>query len=112
MAIGNRELMHECFPKHWSMGTARMKYDKKTDKKGKKRDVSMERSKVGTKKEVPPAYHILTKYNNNKHNIVAFHKIWKKYDEVQLIKNKMVLNIQKTINHPPSPQGPMARLPL
>ena len=25
MAIGNRELMHECFPKHSRMGTARMK---------------------------------------------------------------------------------------
>ena len=25
MAIGNEELMHECFPKHWRMGTARMK---------------------------------------------------------------------------------------
>ena len=25
MAIGNGELMHECFPKHSSMGTARTK---------------------------------------------------------------------------------------
>ena len=25
MTIGNEELMHECFPKHLSMGTARMK---------------------------------------------------------------------------------------
>ena len=25
MAIGNGELMHECFPKHSRMGTARMK---------------------------------------------------------------------------------------
>ena len=25
MAIGNGELMHECFPKHLRMGTARMK---------------------------------------------------------------------------------------
>ena len=25
MAIGNEELMQECFPKHWRMGTARMK---------------------------------------------------------------------------------------
>ena len=25
MAIGNEELMEECFPKHWRMGTVRMK---------------------------------------------------------------------------------------
>ena len=28
MAIRNEKLMNECFPKHSSMGTARMKYDK------------------------------------------------------------------------------------
>ena len=26
MAVGNGELMHECFPKHLRMGTARMKF--------------------------------------------------------------------------------------
>ena len=46
MAIGHRDLMHECFPKHFLMGTARIKYDKE----GKKRGVCMERSKVGTLK--------------------------------------------------------------
>ena len=35
MAIGNRELIHECFPKHSRMGTARMKQEKETDE-GKK----------------------------------------------------------------------------
>ena len=56
MAIGNIELMHKCFPKHLHMGRARMKEDKET-KEGKKRDVSMEISKVDTKqKEVPSAY--------------------------------------------------------
>ena len=31
-----------------------------------------------------------------------FHKKWKKYDEIQLIKNKMDLNIRKITNlHPP-----------
>ena len=49
MAIRNRELKQECFPKHPCMGTARMEYDKETDE-GKKGDVSMERSKAGTKK--------------------------------------------------------------
>ena len=36
MATGN-ELMHECFLKRSRIGTARMKYDKKTDEEGKKR---------------------------------------------------------------------------
>ena len=59
MAIGNGELMHECFPKHLRMGTARMKLDEETEEEGKKRGVSMERSKAGAKKkEVPKAYHV------------------------------------------------------
>ena len=61
MAIEVRELMHVCFPKYSRMGTARMKYDNETDKDGKKRGVSMEGSKAGTKKEVPTAYHYLIK---------------------------------------------------
>ena len=62
MAIGNEELMHECFPKHLHMGTARMKQDKERDEGGKKIGVSMERSKAGTiKKDVQTAYHILIK---------------------------------------------------
>ena len=52
MAIGHGELMHECFQKHSSMGTARTKQDKETDEDGKKRGVSMERCRAGTKKEV------------------------------------------------------------
>ena len=36
MAIENWELVHECFPKHSGMGTARIIYDKETDE-GKKR---------------------------------------------------------------------------
>ena len=51
MAIGNWELMHECFPKHSRMGTVRMKQEKETDKEGKKRGMSVERSKAGTKKK-------------------------------------------------------------
>ena len=39
------------------MGTERMRYDKETENEGKKRGVSMEKSKAGTKKEVPAAYH-------------------------------------------------------
>ena len=53
MAIGHGELMHECFPKHSRMATARTKYDRETDEEGKKRSVSMERSKAGTKERSP-----------------------------------------------------------
>ena len=53
MAIGNGELMHQYFPKHWRMGTARMKEDNETDEDGKKRGVSMEKVKGGTK-EISP----------------------------------------------------------
>ena len=41
--------MHECFPKHLCMGTARMKQDREREE-DKKRCVSMEKCKVGTKK--------------------------------------------------------------
>ena len=35
--------------------------------------------------------------------MVIFYKKWKKYNEFQLTKNKMDLNIRKITNHPPSP---------
>ena len=35
--------------------------------------------------------------------MVIFYKKQKKYNEIQLTKNKMDLNIQKMTNHPPSP---------
>ena len=35
--------------------------------------------------------------------MVIFYKKWKKYNEIQLTKKKMDLNIRKMINHPPSP---------
>ena len=34
--------------------------------------------------------------------MVIFLKKWKKYNEIQLTKNKMELNIRKMTNHPPS----------
>ena len=79
IAIGNGELMHECFPKHLRMGTARMKLDKETDEEWKKRGVSMEWSKASTNKKKCSAGSTTTwsKYNNNKHNIVVFYKVGK-----------------------------------
>ena len=61
MAIGNGELMHECFPKHSPMETARMKEDNDTDEDFKKRGESMEIVKRARKKEVPTAYRYLIK---------------------------------------------------
>ena len=37
--------------------------------------------------------------------MVIFYKKWKKYNEIQLTKNKMDFNNQKMTNHPPSPIG-------
>ena len=45
----------------------------------------------------------LSKYKNNKQNMVIFYKKFKKYNEIQLTKNKIDLNIRKMINHPPFP---------
>ena len=44
-----------------------------------------------------------SKYNNNKQNMAIVYKKWKKYNEIQLTRNKMDLNNRKMINHPPSP---------
>ena len=57
MAIENVKLIHECFPTHLPMGTARMKEDKETDEKGKTRSMSMERSKAAW--NIQPLAHIL-----------------------------------------------------
>ena len=50
------------------------------------------------------AYLYLSKYSNNKHNIAIFNKKWKKYNEIQLTKNKMDFNSLIMKNHPPSPE--------
>ena len=92
MAIEHGELTHECFPKHSRMGTARTKQDKETDD-GNKRGVSMERSKAGTNKRSSDGLsHPNQKYNNNKHNLLVFYKILKKFNDIQLTKNKIDLN--------------------
>ena len=59
-------------------------------------------SQRARKKEVPTAYHYPSKYNINNHKIVLFYKTRKKYNEIQLTKNKMDFNIRKMIKHPPS----------
>ena len=47
----------------------------------------------------------LSKYNNNKQNMVIVYKKWKKYTEIKLTKNKMDLNNLKMKNHLPSPMS-------
>ena len=52
----------------------------------------MERSKAGPKKnKCRRTITSQSKYNNNnnKHNMVILYKNWKKYNEIQLTKNKM-----------------------
>ena len=60
-------------------------------------------AKRARKKDVRQPITSLPKYNNNKQNMVIFYKKWKKYNEIQLTKNKMDLNIRKMTTHPPSP---------
>ena len=49
MAIGNAELLHECFPKHSRMGTAGMKEDNETDEERREYGKSI----AGTKARSP-----------------------------------------------------------
>ena len=65
----------------------------------------MEKNKAGTKKK--KSRRPITSwpnYSNNKQNMVIFYKKWEKYNEIQLTKHKMDLNIRKMTNHPPSPE--------
>ena len=53
------------------MGRARMKSDKTTEEKGKMREVSMERSKVGTKENRTPGGLIFLNQNTIIINIIC-----------------------------------------
>ena len=58
-----------------------MELHKETDEYGKQRGVSMERSKGGTKKISQDGLSLPNqKNNNNKHNLLVFYKIWKKFN--------------------------------
>ena len=72
-----------------------------------KKEVSMERSAAGTKekKKSRQPKLSLSKYINDKHNLLVFYQRWKKYNEIQLTKNKMDLNDRKIKNHPFSPEN-------
>ena len=55
----------------------------------------MERSIAGTKKRSNDEHHYLIKIRNKQHTILVFHKIWKKYNEIQSTKNKIDVNNRK-----------------
>ena len=91
------------FPTH-AHGDSKNEIDKETDEDGNKRGVSMERSKAGTNKRSPDG---ISHPNQNtiiynKQNVVIFYKKLKKYNKIQLTKNKMDLNIRKMTNHHPT----------
>ena len=65
MAVGNSELIHECFSKHSRIGTARMKKDNETDEDGKKGVWKKYRGHERKKSRQPIS--TLSKYNINKH---------------------------------------------
>ena len=46
MAMGNGELMHECFPKHSRIGTARMKEDKKRAEERREYGKKVQRARI------------------------------------------------------------------
>ena len=52
MAVGNEELMHQCFPQTLTHGNS--KNEIRQQKTVRKREVSMERSKVDTKEKRSP----------------------------------------------------------
>ena len=65
-----------------------------TDEEGKKRGVSIERSKEGTKERTPDGLSVPNQ-NTILINIILFYKIRNKYNEIQFTKNKMGLDIQE-----------------
>ena len=62
MAIENGELMHECFPKHLRMGTARLKSDNETEEESKKKRMIAERNTVDKKKNKSSPVTLLSRH--------------------------------------------------
>ena len=86
------------------METARTKYDKETDEEGKKRGVSIERSKAGTKDRSPPG---LSLHNEITKLINITSIILQDMETVQrssINKKQNYLNNRKITHHPPSPE--------
>ena len=62
----------------------------------------MERSKADTKGKRSPDGQNYTNQNTIIIKILVIYKRLKKYNEIELTKNKMDLSIRKIKNHPPS----------
>ena len=60
----------------------------------------MERNEAGTKERNADCQSLPNQNTMLINIMVLFYKIWKKYNEIQLTKNKMDLN-NRTMNHPP-----------
>ena len=71
----------------------------------------MEKSEAGMKKNKSRRPINLNQNIIIINNIVVFYTICKKYNEIQLTKNKMYLNNRKMTNHPPSTANNTIRLP-
>ena len=56
MAIGNVELMHECFPKHLHMLTARLQIRQLKQEEGERTLVNLKKTQWAVKKDDPMAY--------------------------------------------------------
>ena len=110
MAIGNVELMHECCFKHLRMGTEIMKQDQETDEGGKKRGMSMERSKAGTKERSPDCLSIPNQ-NTILMNIISIILEDMENEQRNLI-NKKQDELKQSKNHLPSPHMAMENAEL
>ena len=81
MALGNGELMRECFPKHSIMGKARIKKTMRQTKKVRREAWVWKVVTKGRKRNpVDPNQNKTI----NKQNMVLFNTIWRTYNEIQL----------------------------
>ena len=107
IALGNKELMQERFPKHSGNSENEIR---QRNGRGTQRGVGMERSNTGKKKKVWTAYHQIIKINTNEHKMVVFYNICKDCKEIQLTKNKMDVNNRKHKYDPPIPAQPSFKI--
>ena len=89
------------FPNTLTWAQQEWEQKEETDEEGKKRGVSIE-SKEFTKERTPDGLSVPNQ-NTILINIILFYKIWNKYNEIQLTKNKMGLDNPRMTNHPSSP---------
>ena len=62
MAIEDGEHMHDCFPKHLPMGTARLKQDNETEEESKMRRMNVEEVQRTRKIEVLSSHFVVSSH--------------------------------------------------